>query len=123
MAWKFHSESPIYVQIMDEIKLRIAQGRLAPGDKVPSVRDLAINAGVNPNTMQKALSELEREGILISERTSGRYVAQPMNGDAPLRATMAQGYVESFLSGMRGLGFSDEMILAELQQYITRTTT
>ena len=62
MAWKFNNESPIYLQIVDAIKMQIAQGALKPGDQVPAVRELAVTAGVNPNTMQKALSELEREG-------------------------------------------------------------
>ena len=68
MAWKFNNESPIYLQIVDAIKMQIAQGILKPGDQVPAVRELAVTAGVNPNTMQKALSELEREGVLYSQR-------------------------------------------------------
>ena len=68
MAWKFNNESPIYLQIVDAIKMQIAQGTLKPGDQVPAVRELALTAGVNPNTMQKALSELEREGVLYSQR-------------------------------------------------------
>ena len=72
MAWKFNNESPIYLQIVDAIKMQIAQGILKPGDQVPAVRELAVTAGVNPNTMQKALSELEREGVLYSQRTAGR---------------------------------------------------
>ena len=67
MAWKFNNESPIYLQIVDAIKMQIAQGVLKPGDQVPAVRELAVTAGVNPNTMQKALAELEREGVLYSD--------------------------------------------------------
>lgn len=71
MEWNFNNETPIYLQIIDRFKMDIANGSLKPGNKVPSVRELALSAGVNPNTMQKALSELERDGYLESRRTSG----------------------------------------------------
>lgn len=111
MAWKFQSDTPIYIQIMDEIKLRIAQGKLKEGDKVPSVRELAIKAGVNPNTMQKALAELEREGVLQSNRTEGRYVAVQERGEISMKETIAREYIENFINGMRELGFTNEQIL------------
>ena len=76
MAWKFENETPIYLQIIDKIKKDIVSGVLSPGSKIPPVRELAIEAGVNPNTMQKALQTLESEGILYSQRTSGRFVAE-----------------------------------------------
>lgn len=85
MAWKFNNESPIYLQIVEIIKTQIAQGVLKPGDQVPAVRELAVTAGVNPNTMQKALAELEREGVLYSQRTAGRFVAEPKAGGGSLR--------------------------------------
>ena len=82
MEWRFSNEAPIYQQIMEQIKAMIATGVLTSGDKLPSVRELAVEAGVNPNTMQKALSELEREGLLCSKRTSGRFVTDnPKNAD------------------------------------------
>ena len=64
MKWEFNDDTPIYLQIMEHIKTEIASGGLKAGDKIPPVRELAMEAGVNPNTMQKALSELEREGLL-----------------------------------------------------------
>ena len=85
MAWKFNNESPIYLQIVEIIKTQIAQGVLKPGDQVPAVRELAVTAGVNPNTMQKALAELEREGVLYSQRTAGRFVADRVAGGGSLR--------------------------------------
>lgn len=111
MAWKFDNDIPIYIQIMDEIKLRIAQGKLNEGDKVPSVRELALKAGVNPNTMQKALAELEREGVLYSNRTAGRFVAKKRDGDRNMRDAIAEKYIFDCVEGLRGLGYSDEQIL------------
>ena len=76
MEWNFKDGIPIYTQIIDEMTMRIASSAYAPGDKLPSVRDLAMDAGVNPNTMQRALAELERRGLVFSERTSGRFVTK-----------------------------------------------
>ena len=117
MAWKFTSAAPIYLQIMDEIKLRIAQGRLKPGDKVPAVRDLALKAGVNPNTMQKALSELEREGVLYSQRTSGRFVSDQSEANANLKNNIASKHIEAYINGMRDLGLSNDLIIDAIKNY------
>ena len=76
MNWKFSGDRPVYQQIMALIRGAILRGELPPGGKVPSVRDLAAEAQVNPNTMQRALTELEREGLLVSGGTSGRTVTQ-----------------------------------------------
>ena len=76
MNWKFAGDRPVYQQIMAAIRGEILKGELPPGGKVPSVRDLAAQAQVNPNTMQRALTELEREGLLVSGGTSGRSVTQ-----------------------------------------------
>ena len=76
MNWKFTGDRPVYQQIMAAIRGAILTGELPPGKKVPSIRDLAAQAQVNPNTMQRALTELEREGLLISGGTSGRTVTQ-----------------------------------------------
>lgn len=78
MSWNLNSERPIYAQLMERITLDIISGIYPPGSKLPSVRDLAQDAGVNPNTMQKALSELERTGLLFSQRTSGRFVTEEL---------------------------------------------
>lgn len=78
MAWKLDSDRPIYAQILEIIQMQIISGKYQPGDKIPSVRELAADAGVNPNTMQKALSELERSGLILTQRTSGRTVTDDM---------------------------------------------
>lgn len=118
MAWKFHNESPIYLQIMDEIKLRIAQGKLKAGDQVPPVRELALKAGVNPNTMQKALAELEREGILYSQRTAGRFVAEPEQGMSSVRDDISRKHVTSYVRGMRELDYGDREMVEKLEGYL-----
>ena len=74
MNWKFTGDRPVYQQIMETLRGAILKGALPPGGKVPSVRDLAAQAQVNPNTMQRALTELEREGLLVGGGTSGRKV-------------------------------------------------
>ena len=76
MSWNLDSSRPIYAQIIEKVSLDIVSGKYQPGDKLPSVRDLAAQAGVNPNTMQKALSELERENLVHSARTSGRFITE-----------------------------------------------
>ncbi len=70
MEWKFEGGQPIYSQIVDQMSMKIASNAFRPGDRLPSVRDLATDAGVNPNTMQRALGELERRGLVFSERTA-----------------------------------------------------
>lgn len=118
MAWNFHNKEPIYMQIMDEIKLRIAQGTLKPGDKVPPVRELALKAGVNPNTMQKALSELERSGVLYSQRTSGRFVAEPEQSGMDMRDEIGKRHSATYVKEMRELGYGNDLITATLAKYL-----
>lgn len=86
MNWKFTGDRPVYQQIMEALRGSILTGELSPGGKVPSVRDLAAQAQVNPNTMQRALTELEREGLLIGGGTSGRTVTT----DETVLSTMRQ---------------------------------
>ena len=74
MNWQFSNDAPIYAQLIRQIRAGIVSGAFSPGERLPSVRDLAMEAGVNPNTMQRALTELERDGLVYSQRTSGRYV-------------------------------------------------
>lgn len=103
MEWNFNNETPIYLQIIDRFKMDIANGSLKPGNKVPSVRELALSAGVNPNTMQKALSELERDGYLESRRTSGRFVADMGNQADSLKMIWHISCAVSFVKGCQRL--------------------
>ena len=102
---------PIYVQIMNRVREAIAAGELKPGDKIASVRDLAADFEVNPNTMQRALTELEREGLLLSERTQGRYVTSDAKAIEELRKDIARQAADSFRREMAALGFNEEEMM------------
>lgn len=118
MPWSFDSSTPLYLQIMEQIKFRIAVGNYKAGDKLASVRELAAEAEVNPNTMQKALSELEREGLLFTQRTSGRFVTDNSKTIAELRRSLANEQLDVFLKKMYNLGYSAEEVMKLLQDYI-----
>ena len=100
MPWKLDSNLPIYTQIIEHIQLDIISGLYQPGDRLPSVRDLAAEASVNPNTMQKALSELERSGLLHSQRTSGRFITEDIH----------------MIDKMSQMGFQKKEILALIEK-------
>ncbi|MGN0553998.1 MAG: GntR family transcriptional regulator [Oscillospiraceae bacterium] len=117
MPWNFNNNTPIYLQIMDHIMLSIAVGEYKAGDKLLPVRELAAEAEVNPNTMQKALSELERDGLLYSQRTSGRYITDDAEKITALRKNLATGHMEYFLNKMGELGFSKEAALEALRDF------
>lgn len=106
MDKNLNESMPIYMQIMDRIRAAVVSGELAPGEKVLPVREMAEQFGVNPNTMQRALSELEREGLLASERTSGRFVTRDTEIIAKTRSEEAEKVVQEFLQKMDNLGFS-----------------
>ncbi|NCB04425.1 MAG: GntR family transcriptional regulator [Clostridia bacterium] len=108
MTWEFKDDRPIYTQIAEQIKLRIVSGLYAAGARLPSVRDLAAEASVNPNTMQRALTDLEREGILYSERTSGRFVSEDGEMIRRTREGLAVEVVDAFLLRMGKLGYDCE---------------
>jgi DNA-binding transcriptional regulator YhcF (GntR family) len=110
MEWQFHSDAPIYTQLVAQIKLRIVTGEYLPGQRLPAVRDLALEAGVNPNTMQRALQELEREQLVFSQRTSGRFVTEDVTMIEEAKNTLAQAQLQVFLREMKALGYSMEQI-------------
>ncbi len=120
MEWKFKEGIPIYQQIIQSIQLLICRGEYPPGGKLPTVRDLALEAGVNPNTMQRALAELEREGLLRSERTSGRFVTEDKEVLAKLKQDLARGYIQALFENLQGLGLSPEEIPALIAAYRER---
>ena len=104
------NDRPIYLQLMERIQMDIISGKYSPGDKLPSVRDLALEASVNPNTMQKALAELERGGLVYSQRTSGRFITEDEELMKELRKEQAEKYLKEFFMNMRHLGLSQEEI-------------
>lgn len=116
MAWNLDSDRPIYSQILERIQMQIAAGIYEPGEKIPSVRELAADAGVNPNTMQKALAELERCGLVITLRTSGRVVTEDLNMIRETKNQLAKEQIEEFLKRMKALGFEREDILIMLKK-------
>lgn len=108
MPWNLNSDRPIFMQLMEIIQLDIISGKYAPSDKLPSVRDLASEAAVNPNTMQKALSELERSGLVYTQRTSGRFITEDQTMIEQLKKSLAKEKIEQFLENMKQLGFQNE---------------
>lgn len=111
MPWNFDNSIPIYLQIIQEMKRRIIRKELTPGERLASVRDLAKEAGVNPNTMQKALSELEVEGLLETERTTGRFVTSDQRLIASLREAYLKERLQPFLEELQSLGLSEEELM------------
>ena len=111
MDKKLKENMPIYVQIMNRVREAIAAGELKPGDKIASVRDLAADFEVNPNTMQRALTELEREGLLLPERPQGRYVTSDAKAIEELRKDIARQAADSFRREMAALGFNEEEMM------------
>lgn len=108
MPWNLDSDRPIFIQIIEKIQMDIISGVYKPGDKLPSVRELAAEASVNPNTMQKALSELERTGLVYSQRTSGRFITEDKNMINELKSELAKEIILSFFENMQKLGFQKE---------------
>ena len=118
MPWNLDDSHPIYLQLMERIQHDIISGVYQPGDKLPSVRDLALEAAVNPNTMQKALSELERSGLVYSHRTSGRFITDDSTLLKKIKTDLAQEYISSFLEQMSRLGISRSETLEMIIQTI-----
>ena len=116
MAWNLNSDRPIYAQILEIIQMRIVSGIYRPGERIPSVRELAAEAGVNPNTMQKALSELERSGLVMAVRTSGRVVTEDMEMIRQTKTALAREQVRDFIDRMKRLGFNKEEVVELLEQ-------
>ena len=116
MSWNLNSERPIYAQIMERITMDILSGIYAPGAKLPSVRDLAQEAGVNPNTMQKALSELERTGLLFSQRTSGRFITEDLAMIEKTKEDLASIQIKEFLEKMEHIGFTKESTIQLIEK-------
>ena len=120
MNWTFSDDIPIYLQIMNQVKAQIAAGILKPGEKIAPVRELAMEAGVNPNTMQKALAELEREGVLYSKRTAGRFVAESESRTEILQEQMVKEQMDNYLAAMQQLGYDRMQAVNQLEQYSRR---
>ena len=116
MPWELDNDRPIYLQLMERIQQDIVSGIYKPGDRLPSVRDLAVEAAVNPNTMQKALSELERSGLVYSQRTSGRFITEDTRLLDEMKTSLVSEHILQFLEKMKQLGFQKEETAALIQK-------
>ncbi|MGT2932782.1 GntR family transcriptional regulator [Streptococcus catagoni] len=118
MSWKFDEKSPIYTQIAQHIKMQIVSQEVKSGDQLPTVREYAEAAGVNPNTMQRAFTELEREGIVYSQRTAGRYVTDDQEMITKKRHELSRSELESFVDNMLKMGFNRKEIIPVLEAFL-----
>ena len=111
MQWQFSNDAPIYTQLIQQVKVGIVTGAFPPGERLPSVRDMATEAGVNPNTMQRALAELERDGLVYSQRNAGRFVTEDNTMINTAKRSLAERHVKTFLEAMLRLGFQKDEII------------
>ena len=118
MSWRFDNKKPIYLQIMERIKLQIVSHTLEPNQQLPTVREFAAEAGVNPNTIQRALSELEREGFVYSKRTTGRFVTENQELIAQSRKQLSEEELEHFISSMTHFGYEKEELPGVVADHI-----
>lgn len=108
MAWDLDADRPIYAQLVERIQMQIVSGQYPAGGKLPSVRELAAVAAVNPNTMQKAFAELERSGLIITQRTNGRTVTEDQQKIRDIKEALAQEHANNFFTKMKELGYTEQ---------------
>ncbi len=123
MNWQFSNSAPIYSQLIAQITMGIVSGAFPPGERLPSVRDLAAEAGVNPNTMQRALTELERSGLVYSQRTAGRFVTEEQERIDQAKLGLAGTQIHAFVAAMLRLGYHKEEILGLLEKELRKEET
>ena len=116
MRWNIRSDAPVYSQLVEHIKLAIVSGEFPLGSRLPSVRELAAEAGVNPNTMQRAFAELEREGLVLTQRTAGRTVTEDALRIETVKRRLAAAAIQTFWVSMRLLGFDQSEALQMLAE-------
>ena len=117
VAWSFENGIPIYQQIITKLKMQIAAGIYQPDDRLPPVRELAMDAGVNPNTMQRALAQMEQEGVLYTNRPAGRHVASDPEKIRSLRKQIAEDEIARMFGKLQGIGMSKEEIMAAVDAW------
>lgn len=116
MAWDLDADRPIYAQLVERIQMQIVSGQYPAGGKLPSVRELAAVAAVNPNTMQKAFAELERSGLIITQRTNGRTVTEDQEKIRDIKEALAQEHVNNFFTKMKELGYTEQEAIELLRE-------
>ncbi len=122
MEWKITDDRPIWMQLSEQLAAQIAAGAYEPGERLPSVREFAAQAGVNPNTMQRAMADLESQGLVITNRTAGRCVTQDMDRIKKLRSGQAREQAVRFLEQMGTLGYTKEEIRQVLEEVLESMT-
>ena len=116
MEFNFDNERPIYIQLVELIRIKIVSGEFQKGQKIPSVRELALAMKVNPNTMQKALVELEDEKLIYTERTNGKYVTEDEKLIEKVKDELAKEKVEDYINSMNSIGISFDEAIKYLQE-------
>ena len=116
MAWSFNQHAPVYIQIAERLRTDIINGTYAPGEQIPPVRQLAITAAVNPNTMQRAFSELEAEGLLCAKGTQGRYVTEDIAILSSARRTAARQLVSDFIKQAESISMSKAELIKMIEE-------
>ena len=116
MNWNITAGRPVYVQLVEQLELALVAGEFPPGSRIPPVRELAADAGVNPNTMQRALSDLEREGLVYSQRTAGRFITEDQTMIETAKTELAEKLASDFLSSMKKIGYQPEEVIALLSK-------
>lgn len=116
MDWNFENDRPIYIQLVEKLKLAIVAGEYPAGERLPSVRDLAIEIKANPNTVQRALVDLEQTGLIYTQRTNGKFVTEDKDLVKRIREELAKEAFGKFQENMKQLGFKED----EIKQYLTR---
>ena len=116
MDYIFDNERPIYVQLVEKLRIEIVSGKLNSGERIPSVRELALTARVNPNTMQKALTELESEGLVYTERTNGKFVTENKDLIEKVKRKLAEEKINNYINDMKNIGITYEQSIKYLQE-------
>lgn len=121
MAWNFSNDKPIFQQLVDRITLDIISGKYSPGDKLEAVRDLAVTAGVNPNTMQRALTEIEATGLIYTKRGDGRYIGEDETVISTIKNQYVKERVDEFICSLQALGLGENDILGVVNDELKNT--
>lgn len=117
---KFSNEQPIYLQIKNDFYQRICNGTLRPGDRLPSVRETAVELGVNLNTIQRTYTDMERDGVVEKQRGQRSYVTTDIEFIKKLKSQMAEVQIKAFYTSMKQMGFNDEEIQQQLAEVIKK---
>ena len=116
MDWNFENDRPVYIQLVEKLKLAIVAGEYPAGERLPSVRDLAMEIKANPNTVQRALVDLEQTGLIYTQRTNGKFVTEDKELVQKIREELAKQAFNKFQENMKQLGFGED----EMKQYVMK---